>query len=86
MIFRMHLNWRTARGRNDSGDVIVNLLAAKTRVAPIKQVSLSRLKLNATALLSTLMESILQAFNHLEVEPWEYTGESQEELLEESLK
>lgn len=64
----------------------MNLLAAKTRVAPIKQVSLSRLELSATALLSTLMESILQAFNHLEVEPWAYTGESQEELLEESLK
>ncbi|XP_062714016.1 uncharacterized protein LOC134290827 [Aedes albopictus] len=65
-----------ARGRNDSGDIVVNLLAAKTRVAPIKQVSLPRLELNAAALLSTLMESVMQAFSHLEVEPWAYTDSS----------
>nr|XP_029710301.1 uncharacterized protein LOC109422104 [Aedes albopictus] len=48
----------------------------QTRVAPIKQVSLPRLELNAAALLSTLMESVMQAFSHLEVEPWAYTDSS----------
>ncbi|XP_065075581.1 uncharacterized protein LOC135699286 [Ochlerotatus camptorhynchus] len=65
-----------ARGRNEAGDIVVNLLVAKTRVAPIKQVSLPRLELNAAALLSTLMESTIQALSHLEVDPWAYTDSS----------
>ncbi|XP_062537729.1 uncharacterized protein LOC134206065 [Armigeres subalbatus] len=72
------------RGRNEAGNITVNLLAAKTRVGgdktyvstPIKQVSLPRLELNAAALLSSLMESIIQALKHLNVDPWAYTDSS----------
>ncbi|XP_071643002.1 uncharacterized protein [Temnothorax longispinosus] len=42
------------RTESSSGEVVVSLVTAKTKVAPLKQVSLARLELNAAALLVRL--------------------------------
>lgn len=44
-----------------SGEVIVSLLASKTKVAPIKQLSLPRFELQAAVLLAQLIESVREA-------------------------
>ncbi|XP_062712285.1 uncharacterized protein LOC115269273 [Aedes albopictus] len=62
-----------SRARHDAGNIFVNLVAAKTRVAPIKQVSLPRLELSAAALLAELMQRVTQALSHLTVEHWAWT-------------
>lgn len=49
---------RVTRG---SGEVIVNLLISKTKVAPIQQLSLPRLELQAAVLLARLIGSIREA-------------------------
>lgn len=58
---------------DDAGNIFVNLVAAKTRVAPIKQVSLPRLELNAAVLLADLMQRVTQALSHITVEHWAWT-------------
>ena len=55
-----------SRSRDENGKIVITLLAAKTRVAPIKQVTLPRLELSAAALLTELMKQITNAFSNLQ--------------------
>lgn len=57
-----------ARSKDESGNVYVNIVAAKTKVAPIQQISLPRLELLAAELLVDLMVKVMESFSHLTVE------------------
>lgn len=57
-----------ARTVSEDGTVEVNLVVAKTRVAPIQQISLPRLELLAAELLVELLMKVLESFTHLEVD------------------
>ncbi|XP_038106574.1 uncharacterized protein LOC119766211 [Culex quinquefasciatus] len=65
-----------AREPDETGQAEMNLLAAKTKVAPIRQVCVPRLELNGGTLLANLMLAIVQALSHLEVELYAYTDSS----------
>ncbi|XP_070071102.1 uncharacterized protein [Drosophila takahashii] len=52
------------RVTNDDGSISVSIVAAKTRVAPLKQQSLPRLELCAALLLSQLIRSITSGLRH----------------------
>ncbi|XP_062704119.1 uncharacterized protein LOC115258504 [Aedes albopictus] len=65
-----------ARTTDDNGNVSVVLVAAKSRVAPIKQISLPRLELNGAHLLTDLMRQITEALPHVEVDHWAWTDSS----------
>lgn len=43
-------------------DAFVTLLSAKTRVAPLKKLTIPRLELMSARLLATLMSTIIEAF------------------------
>lgn len=54
-------------------NILVNLVAAKTKVARIKQASIPSLELKAAALLVKLMQRVSRALSHIAVEYWTWT-------------
>ncbi|XP_038116638.1 uncharacterized protein LOC119768917 [Culex quinquefasciatus] len=58
---------------NEIDGAYVNIVAAKTKVAPIRQVSLPRLELNGAWLLARLMKRVAKAFERFKVEMFAYT-------------
>lgn len=62
-----------ARTVDDEGNVCISLVASKTKVVPIQQVSLPRLELNAAVLLVELMKQILEAMDNLDVTCYAWT-------------
>lgn len=61
-----------ARVQHDDGSVTVTLLAAKTKVSPIKQQCIPRLELNGAVLLSKLLDECQQALcgKSMEIFAW----------------
>ena len=51
------------------GDIEINLVASKTRVAPLKKQSIPRLELLGATLLARLMNSVLEALSSLAMNP-----------------
>ncbi|XP_065724482.2 uncharacterized protein [Drosophila suzukii] len=65
-----------SRVTNDDGSISVSLVAAKTRVAPLKQQSLPRLELCAAFLLSQLIRSISSGLRHKNISLFAWSDSS----------
>ncbi|XP_070855517.1 uncharacterized protein [Drosophila suzukii] len=65
-----------SRVTNDDGFISVSLVAAKTRVAPLKQQSLPRLELCAALLLSQLIRSISSGLRHKNITVFAWSDSS----------
>lgn len=65
------------RVKDSSGKVHVTLLGAKSRVAPIKEITIPRLELSATKLLVDFILSTLPAFNSNQIEAIHCWSDSQ---------
>ncbi|XP_058817301.1 uncharacterized protein LOC131680604 [Topomyia yanbarensis] len=61
------------RSVSDINGVHVTLVAARTRVAPVRQISIPRLELNAAELLVKLMKQIAEPLNRFQIEKYAWT-------------
>ncbi|XP_033608281.1 uncharacterized protein LOC117282501 [Cryptotermes secundus] len=59
----VELHYVCLRSVNPNGTMTLHLLSSKSRVAPLKQVSLPRVELNATLLSSRLVDKVHEALN-----------------------
>ncbi|XP_062712504.1 uncharacterized protein LOC134289861 [Aedes albopictus] len=62
-----------SRTTDNEGKIHTSLVAAKTKVAPIQQVSLPRLELNAAVLLTAVLQRIMESLDHLDVTCFAWT-------------
>ncbi|XP_055680312.1 uncharacterized protein LOC129788362 [Lutzomyia longipalpis] len=56
-----------AKGEDSEGNPVIAIVTAKSRVAPVKIVSIPRLELNACLLLATLLDKVKDAITNFEV-------------------
>ncbi|XP_055711546.1 uncharacterized protein LOC129806797 [Phlebotomus papatasi] len=62
-----------ARGQDAHGNIMTSILIAKSRVAPVKCVSIPRLELNGCLLLAELMEKVKAAIPNKDVKMYAWT-------------
>ncbi|XP_055542986.1 uncharacterized protein LOC129728564 [Wyeomyia smithii] len=58
---------------SENGQIRVSLIAAKTKVAPVKQVTIPRLELNAAELLARLMKRIAGPLGRFQIQQFAWT-------------